>query len=271
MFIDLLFKHQAQLSADVPTFRAALAQVNDPTNLSLIQSLFLASAVYELRPGVVLDLGTGMGNSSTIFGLIANRVGASVHTFDLFPTWPEVMERLQDPFRSIVAANVTAHGDITAYDFKALLGDTPSVLIFWDAHGLTVAQHVLSTIMPIVADRRHFVLCHDMSDNRYVDLKSYDGQPIWGATPESQSYFNISWVCSRVAQAIPILDFCWRNDLLFHSIDEELRGRTDAQQRKNFLEAVGLPENSGAYMGYFTMMETASRNFPGRISDGSTT
>lgn len=265
MIIDLLFKHQAQLAADVPAFRTVMEQVNDPANLALIQALLLAAAVYELQPKSILDLGTGMGNSSAVFGLIADRFGAEVHTFDINPNWPSVLANLREPFRAKIAANVTAHGDITACGFEDLVGDAPSVVVFWDAHGFEVAQHVLSTIMPLIADRAHLVLCHDMSDNRYAVPKSYGGMPIWGIDAQPTAYVNASWVCSHAAQAIAILDFCWRNDLSFHSIDEELRERVEPARRNAFLQAVALNETSAAHMGYFTMMETQSRNFPGRV------
>ena len=78
MLINLLFKHQPQLVMVAPVFRAVLEQVNDPANLSLLQAFILASSIYGLEPDLILDLGTGMGNSAAIFGLIAERVGADV-------------------------------------------------------------------------------------------------------------------------------------------------------------------------------------------------
>jgi len=267
MLINLLFKHQPQLMTDAPVFRAVLEQVDDPANLSLLQAFILASGIYGLQPDLILDLGTGMGNSGAIFGLIAERVGAEVHTFDINPNWEIALSRLKAPFRAKVAANVTAHGDITKYDFESLLKPASRVFVFWDAHGFDVAQYVLSGVIPIIADRPHLVLCHDMSDNRFCGPKSYEGKSIWGLKSGSTAYVNLSWVCSHAAQAIAILDFCWRNDLSFHSVDEELHKRADPGERSAFCAATGLDENAGAHMGYFTMMETNIRNFPARLAN----
>jgi SAM-dependent methyltransferase len=265
LIVDLLFKHEAQLVEDAPMFRALMEQVNDPANLNLLQALLLAAAAYELTPEVVLDLGTGMGNSCGVFGSIAHRIDAKVYTFDIYPRWPEIVARFEEPFRAQIAKRVIAHGDITRYDFEDILRPASSVVVFWDAHGFDVAQHVLSIVLPIIADRPHVVLCHDMSDNRYNVPKSYDGKPIWGVSAVQTAYVNSSWVCTHAAQAIAILDFCWRNDVDFHSIDRELQENIDPKRRWAFLDAVGLAEGLGAHMGYFSMSETRARNFPARL------
>lgn len=265
MLVDLLFKHEAQLIEDSPMFQSIMEQVNDPSNLNLLQALILAAAVYELRPEIIIDLGTGMGNSCGVFGSISRRIDTRVHTFDIYPRFPEILTKLKEPFRAEIAERVIAHGDITQCNFEDILSRASSVVLFWDAHGFDVAQHVLSVVLPMLADRRHVVLCHDMSDNRYATSKSYDGKPIWGVTAVQTAFVNTSWVCTHAAQAIAILDFCWRNDLELHSVDRELQESTDPEQRRAFLDKAGLPEGLSAHMGYFSVSETSARNFPARL------
>jgi len=83
----------------------------------------------------------------------------------------------------------------------------------------------------LIAFRPHLVICHDISDNRFTGQShSYEGRPFWrgmddfnthlGTQP--RSYLNLGWLSTIVDQAIPILDFCWRNEIELHSADLEL-------------------------------------------------
>jgi len=104
-------------------------------------------------------------------------------------------------------------------------------LVFWDAHGFDIAEWVLGTLMPQMADKYNLVLMHDMSDNRLETCsREYGEQGLWVGTDETiwrgADAINPSlWlgnICSRVPQAVSISDFTSRNRLPLHSAAESL-------------------------------------------------
>lgn len=271
MLIAALGRHCDALCGFLPRIKEALERLDDSRDLTLAQSLLLAAATLDLRPEVILDLGTGGGNSATTFALVGSAIGARVHTFDLNPSWDTDLKFRLGPIAEEVSPHVTAVvGDIAEQDFAPLLSSVQAALIFWDAHGYAIANKVLSRIMPIIADKRHAVICHDIADNWLGGQKSYGGKEFWtgvdGASGLDVAFTNIGWIMTRVEQVIPILDFCWRNDLRLHSLDEELHLQADTAIRDDILSRLGLPSNTALHMAYFSMNETDSRLFPGKGS-----
>ncbi len=105
------------------------------------------------------------------------------------------------------------------------LGDSQRTVLFWDAHGFEVAGCVLGEILPKLASRRHIVIMHDLSDQRYLGdaLKGYGGHPIWSGTSAGDSRLILGNINSAVAQAISISDFATRNELPLDSGDHSIR------------------------------------------------
>jgi hypothetical protein len=100
--------------------------------------------------------------------------------------------------------------------------------VLWDAHGFEIAEIVLGRILPLVSDRPHLVLMHDISDARYAPAsRSYEGQPLWkGSTWEkgtgtSSARVHIGWMNSLQDQVIAAADFSARNDVAIGSADHE--------------------------------------------------
>ena len=99
--------------------------------------------------------------------------------------------------------------------------------MFWDAHGFDIAECVLGAIAPLIADRQHVILVHDMSDIRYgYGQADYGGERLWHGVNAGAARFRIGIIDSAVAQGISIQDFASRNRLTLdsadHSIDLEL-------------------------------------------------
>jgi hypothetical protein len=107
--------------------------------------------------------------------------------------------------------------------------------VLWDAHGFEIAEIVLGRILPLISDRPHLVLMHDISDNRYAHVsRSYADQPIWkgstwdNGTGRSPNRVNIGWMNSQQDQVVAIADFAARNDLDVGSGDHEYATFFDA-------------------------------------------
>jgi hypothetical protein len=118
--------------------------------------------------------------------------------------------------------------DILDVDYEALLRGAERVLVLWDAHGFEIAEIVLGRILPILSDRPHLIVMHDISDTRYAAVsRSYEGEPIWkGSTwnqgsGTSSARVNIGWMTSLQDQIVAVADFAARNDLEIGSADHE--------------------------------------------------
>ena len=118
--------------------------------------------------------------------------------------------------------------DIATADFEAIVDGAVRVLVFWDAHGYHVADHVLGRLLPSIADRPHLVLMHDISDVRY------EGRPagrvvrrprpvarlrLERPAPPARSHRH-----SCVEQAVSVVDFTSRNAVTLHTAAEEIHG-----------------------------------------------
>jgi hypothetical protein len=98
---------------------------------------------------------------------------------------------------------------------------------------------------------------------------SYEGKPFWrgmnmfGSPPGQTAYVVLGWAVSAVDQIIPITDFCARNDMEFHSFDTDIHFEGTAEHRAELAQMLQLKALTAVHMGYFSMRETKSRNFPG--------
>jgi hypothetical protein len=118
-------------------------------------------------------------------------------------------------------------GDLLNYDYQRVFAGAKRVMAFWDAHDFDIAECVLGVIAPIVADRPHVFLMHDMSDTRYSSAQTdYGGQRLWHGENAGTARFRLGIIDSAVAQAISAQDFTARNritlDSADHCIDLEL-------------------------------------------------
>jgi hypothetical protein len=217
--------------------RGLSAAVNNPTELSPAQAAHWFALAVAFRPDTIIELGRADGNSTAVFTEAANRVGPiAVKSFDLHEGWSRrraVAEVVGDEnwFRPLEIYTA----DITQVDFLPHLKGARRVLVLWDAHGFAVADAVLGRLLPLVADKEHVVVCHDISDNRVCGAeRSYKGRPFWRgmsdynahARTAERAHLNLFWVNTVVDQTIPILDFCWRNGIELHSADYDFHQAT---------------------------------------------
>ena len=266
MLAAALYEHMEALSERLPEIRRTLALLDAPDMLSEAQALLLTAAALELQPDVIIDLGTGSGNSAAIFALSG---APRVYTFDLAPRWEgEIVKRLQ-PSRCFLDRVTAIVGDLTEVDFSPLTQEADRVLVFWDAHGHDIAAHVLGHLMPLIADKAHLVICHDLGDRRYnLKYKPYAGKRLWrgmddySRNPATTAYAIVDWAMAIVDQAIPIFDFCWRNDIKLSSVDHEFRTELVDIRRDEGARRLDLHPESRFSIGYFTLNGAAARNFP---------
>lgn len=261
-FAHPLKQLQAEIQSTINLLQAG--QVFTPP-----QGLCLAAAVLAREPEVILDLGTGSGASCCCMALASR--GARVFTFDINPNWEKIVAPKLTPRREWECL-VPIQADIGTFDFSEILGGVKRVLVFWDAHGFSVAARVFSHIMPLIADVEHLVLCHDMSDARLyresTDHLSYKGKRMWRGTDDYFRNFSntapllLGWMETPVEQGIAIQDFCYRNKLALRTVDQDVHLESTPEQRRR-LEAELYPDGIPSFhVTYFSMNDNTLRNFP---------
>ena len=219
-----------------PRIRALSAAIDRPSDLYPSQAAHWFALALDFRPEAIIELGRGAGNSTAIFTEAAHRIGTTVvKSFDLNPGWTReraVAEVVgKEWFRPLEILTC----DIAQVDFLPHIQNARRVLVLWDAHGFEVSDAVLGRLLPLIADKEHLVVCHDISDNRVCNPeRSYQGRPFWRGSEDYYEHLrtterartNLFWVNTIVDQAIPILDFCWRNGIELHSADYDYHRAT---------------------------------------------
>jgi hypothetical protein len=252
--------------------RAVLDLIDNPETLILRQALCLAALCLERKPDVVLDLGTGKGNSASVFSIVGKALAnlghnLTVHTFDTQDRWNAETAPILDP---AITKRVVPHvGDLTQFDFFPVLEPARSVVVFWDAHGYAVADTVLARIMPLLAERPHVVVCHDILDNRFLpERRPYGGLPFWRGmdyfyNKRTTTEINIGWLSAIVDQILPLTDFCYRNHIEIRSFDYAIQHEL-AQGARDRLLANATPSHQVPLisMAYFSMEESSTWCFP---------
>jgi hypothetical protein len=97
-------------------------------------------------------------------------------------------------------------------------------MLFWDAHGMDIAECVLGEIVPLMAAKEHLVLMHDLSDARRANPESlrYGRHGLWRKNDWDGTRLVLGHIHSAVEQAVAIVDFATRNRLTVESADRSI-------------------------------------------------
>jgi hypothetical protein len=221
------WNQRSKLSASRDRLLALSRAVGRPSDLQPYQFAQLVASCLEFAPDLILELGRGFGNSTCAFTEAANMLGGASQTRVLSLCNSAEWDTTTVPaLRSVVARDWFAplralRADILTFDYRRHLAGARRVVLFWDAHGFEIAECVLGTILPLVAERQHLVFMHDLSDTRYCSpsLADYGERALWKGENAADSRLRIGIVDSAVAQAISIIDFTGRNAITLDSAD----------------------------------------------------
>jgi hypothetical protein len=241
----------------------SLSDTVDNTVLCTIDQFaqFFAMA-REFAPELILELGRGPGNSTCAFIEAAHQLPNPCRIVSVCNStlWHDVTEpRLLPAVGSSWFQPLQAvQADILTFDFATVLSGSRRVLIFWDAHGFDIAECVLGKLLPLVSSKDHLVLLHDMSDLRYCGEPEPDGDyPLWSGDQNGAGRFCIGNVCSKVPQAISIMDFTTRNRLTLESADHSIHTTiaNDPQKNAEMQMLLGPMYSPDAHWFWFTLNE----------------
>jgi cephalosporin hydroxylase len=151
--------------------------------------LELHDLTVAFRPDLVLELGRGYGNSTCVFTEAAHSVGCRVVSlgFDSERAWEtETAPRLAE----VVEANwfeplTVVQDDITRLDFRPLLEGSSRTLVFWDAHGVDVAESIFRRLVPALPIENKIVV-DDIwtTPERYGLHSHFQAGPLWSLFDE---------------------------------------------------------------------------------------
>lgn len=214
----------------------------------------LMALARDYEPDLILELGRGKGNSTCAFTECVNDMpGSRVVSICLSHDWEtETSTNLADSVSQKWLSRLEIiRADIRDVDYSTLLEGQNRILIFWDAHGFDVAECVLGRILPLVADREHIVVMHDLSDIRYSNDSSldYQGQRLWRRNDWEGPRVVLGHIDSKVEQAVAILDFVSRNQLPLHSADHDFHTELTDEQIAELRQA--LPSDLYSLRGHW--------------------
>jgi hypothetical protein len=223
----------------------------------------LVAAAVEFAPDLIIEVGRGYGNSTLSFTQAANLLapwGCRVISVCLHPWQDAYAAVLPAATEEFFAPLLVLHGDVRDLDFAQVVLGATRVLVFWDAHGYDVAACVLGRLMPLLANREHLVLMHDIGDARYEEANSYNGQGIWkGEEIWPGPTVRLGHVHATVQQAVSIVDFTSRNRIALRSVTHSLHSRFDArpQEGRELTSLLGDFFDLRSGIAWFTLNEAA--------------
>ena len=258
---EAVWHQRAVVQARLERLRALRGAVDSGHDLTPPQWAQLLALTLDYGPDLVLELGRGRGNSTCVFTEAVQGTGGRVVSLCLSDDWRRsVRPRLEPLVPATWFAPLDAReGNLLEADLDSILSGASRVLVFWDAHGFVVAQHVLAHLFPRIADREHVVAMHDLSDARGCSDEQayYRDQPLWRGNDWSGPRLRLGHIDTAVEQAIAAVDFTSRNRLALRSADERLRARfgTDAAAAEEMGRQLGEFFSLQAHWFYFTMNE----------------
>jgi hypothetical protein len=226
------YEQRQRVAVDAPLLRQLIAAVDWTNDLTPPQWAQWYSVALGFQPDLILELGRGRGNSTAVFCQAAATLGgvqvvSLCHSGDWTTlTAPRLAQVVGASWFDALDARMT---DIENVDYRAILGNHRRVLLLWDAHGFEIAEIVFGEILPLLLGREHFVIMHDILDNRYAATgaaRSYAGQPLWRGSAwqrrtGNDRRVNIGWMHAIQDQVVAVADFSARNDLEIGSADRE--------------------------------------------------
>ncbi|UBF24115.1 class I SAM-dependent methyltransferase [Kovacikia minuta CCNUW1] len=228
-------------------------------DLSLSQWTQWFTLALEFQPDLIIELGRGRGNSTCLFTEAANQLGnCRVVSFCLSTDWdeltkPRVAQIVPDSWFDCLEARI---GDLLATDVPALLGTSQRILLLWDAHGYEIADFVLGAVLPLLKDRVHLVVMHDISDTRYAGTeRAYRENRLWRGNNDGSIRLVLGHLNSAVEQAVAIVDFTSRNHLTLHSSDHSLHTELTPTQTQELQQQLGEFFSICGHWFYFSLNE----------------
>jgi len=191
--------------------------------LSEAQWTQLIAALVDRKPGLILELGDGLGARSCLALEAAAILDCRVLSLARAGERKAFAEEVEGLRGEAWLSRLDAREDpIAELDFAELLRNVGQVTVIWSVGGFDAAEVILGRLGPQLLSRDHRVIVTGLTDARFHDVRGYGGRGLWRGGNDA-SRVLIGEIDAGVPQAVAALDFTGRNSLKLHSADEELR------------------------------------------------
>jgi len=261
-----LLQNQQVIKSEKKRIELLIKCVNSPNELNTSQWIQIMAFLLEFKPDLILELGRGYGNSTCVFIEVCHLLSSiecNITSICQSLEWnqrtvPCIKRSLGDQWFKPLNAITT---DIRDFDYDILFSGKKRIVIFWDAHGFEVAETVLGKILPLIKDKPHLVIMHDISDTRYNGdgVRYYGENGLWkGKNNCTGPRVHLGHINSCVEQSVAIVDFCSRNMLTLHSSDESYHTEISDENWEKLIDALGNDYVSkNGHWFWFTLNEAA--------------
>jgi len=200
--------------------------VDYPNDLRPYQWAQLSAMALDFKPDLILELGRDRGNSTCMFTEVSNQLHNECHVVsicisNIFDKDTKVRLKERGVTSDKWYRNLTTHvHDILTFEYESLLNQYQRIIVFWDAHGYAVANCVLGKLLPLLENKEHLILMHDICDARYHRKDATEYQDIlWCSNSFDGRMIRLGNLFSSVEQLVAITDFSSRNDMELNTAD----------------------------------------------------
>ncbi|AZN38506.1 hypothetical protein [Paenibacillus albus] len=263
MAAEALYKQMPALTSMKNRASELHSVVDYSGDLSLFQWIQMTAIALEFKPDLILELGRGKGNSTCMFTEVTHALDnecdvVSICLSNAFEM--ETKKKLHDTGLANgewFARMHTYQQDILTFPYEDLFENYNRVLVFWDAHGYSVANCVLGKILPLLERKNHLIMMHDISDTRYVSkVASLYQDILWTGNHFGGRTLQLGHLISSVEQLVAITDFTSRNEVELHTADHSFHTYF-AQHPNHFKEISAVLDptmvSKNAHWVYFSL------------------
>jgi len=220
-YASSLLNHRKDLLDSKKRIRELCESVNRPVDFGFPDWIQLYSLVLEFSPDLIIELGRGYGNSTCLFTEAVNKSGKGKVVsvgYDSEHAWEKTtvpaLQKLISP--QWLDKLCIKQQDIMKTDFTEITRQAQRVVLFWDAHGKELAQYIIAHLFPILQNKEHLIVMHDITDT---------GNSIPASPTEfgTSKIFQINNLVSIFEEIIPLFDFISSNGIHYDTLRESIR------------------------------------------------
>ncbi len=188
ILLDALWSQRQIILDHASHLKELRSKVGAPGNMPLCGWTHLYALTRHFAPDLILELGRWFGHSTTVFTETANQLGnCTVVSVDY-----EIHHNWETKTAPALKASVPPEwyaplqildADIRRVDFAPYVAPANRVLMFWNAHGYALAYYILGSVLPLLRNKTHLVIVHDITDIRHSHMHRaytrFDGKPTY--------------------------------------------------------------------------------------------
>lgn len=258
---DALLAQSEMIAQSWSQYSALIESLDFESIIQKSQWAQLRAFIHEFEPDCIVELGRGYGASTVMLNEACRALSnCQLLSADETSHWDEITEpRLRELVDADWFSSLNALQGIPEISrLEAALEGKERVVIYLENSALSLVNWLYAELFPRIQDRKHVVIVKNITDSRFntVDT-SYKGRGIW-KIGRGAGELHLGQLCSSSEQTIAVVDFCSRNHLPLHSVDQALREKwgEDGAEAQSLRREIGDEAFSlSGHWFYFSMLE----------------